>query len=226
MKGMNAVITMAVAAAVLLGGIGCKTTETVSRREPYNVKAFRPGNPGSVRVKVSIANQAIYVMEGDRPLMVTACTVGAPATPTPLGNFKIYNKTAKRRKYSWGYLVNESTGTVRTGKPSERRSGEKYVGYPMGYWCEFAPAYGFHAGWVWPYPKSHGCIRLHFNAAPKFFALVRNGTPVNIASRQPEDATIGRDLKRPQDYNNPEFPPAVQLSDQIFNLYKGPLFDG
>ena len=61
----------------------------------------------------------------------------------------------------------------------------------MGYWCEFAPAYGFHQGFVHPYPRTHGCIRLHGEAAPKFFALVRIGTPVNIATTQPEDDTLG-----------------------------------
>jgi len=33
--------------------------------------------------------------------------------------------------------------------------------------------------------------------APKFYALAKMGTPVNIAQTQPEDATIGKDLKRP-----------------------------
>ena len=48
----------------------------------------------------------------------------------------------------------------------------RYVGYPMGFWCEFAPAYGFHQGFVHPAPRTHGCIRLKGEAAPKFYALV------------------------------------------------------
>jgi hypothetical protein len=62
----------------------------------------------------------------------------------------------------------------------------------MPYWVEFKPEYGLHAGPVWPTPYSHGCIRLHPNAAPKFFALVHSGTSVDIAQSQPEDQTIGR----------------------------------
>ena len=168
----------------------------------YYVKAYKPNNPNNVRVKISLANQAIYVMEGNRPLMVLACTVGTQATPTPRGNFKIYSKQKYRRRHS-------SPG----------------AGYPMGYWCEFKSAYGIHAGWVHNQPRSHGCIRMHFNAAPKFFNLVKVGTPLNIAHTQPEDATIGTNILRPRDASAPEFPASIQNTNEVFNIYKGPLFD-
>ena len=42
------------------------------------------------------------------------------------------------------------------------------AGYPMAYWCEFKPAYGFHEGFVHPYPHTHGCVRLHGEAAAGF----------------------------------------------------------
>ena len=62
----------------------------------------------------------------------------------------------------------------------------------MGYWCEFAPAYGFHQGFVHPAPHTHGCVRLKGEAAAQFFALVtRIGTPVKIAKSQPEDRNTG-----------------------------------
>ena len=80
----------------------------------------------------------------------------------------------------------------------------RYVGYPMGFWCEFAPAYGFHQGFVHPAPRTHGCIRLKGEAAPKFYALVHNGTPVNIATTQPEDETLGPKVKRVDDSRAPD----------------------
>ena len=83
--------------------------------------------------------------------------------------------------------------------PSTGGGGGRYVGYPMGYWCEFAPAYGFHQGFVHPTPRTHGCIRLHGEAAPKFFALVQIGTPVDIATTQPEDATLASKVQRVDD---------------------------
>ena len=33
---------------------------------PYHVTAYKPNNPSAVRVKVSLSQQNVYVMEGDR----------------------------------------------------------------------------------------------------------------------------------------------------------------
>ena len=185
-------------AVIATVGVSCKTVE-----KPYDVKAYKPKNPNNVRVKISTENQVIYVLEGDRPLMVAACSVGTAATPTPKGNFTIYHKDKDRRRRS---------------QPGRR--------YPMGFWCEFKSAYGIHAGWVHPAPRTKGCVRLHFDVAPKFFALVKEGTPLNIARRQPEDQTLGKNVPRPMDYADPEFPPHILNTDKMLDLYKGPLFDG
>ena len=84
----------------------------------------------------------------------------------------------------------------------------------MGFWCEFSPAYGFHQGFVHPYPRTHGCLRLHGEAAPKFFALVKIGTPVNIATTQPEDETFGKMVKRVDDSKAPDPDPRLMVTSQ------------
>src|SRR5881392_2664443 len=99
----------------------------------------------------------------------------------------------------------------------------RYVGYPMGFWCEFAPAYGFHQGFVHLAPRTHGCIRLKGEAAAKFYALVRIGTPVNIASTQPEDATIGPKVQRVDDSHTPDPDPHRMVTDAAFEAPSGPL---
>lgn len=209
----------------LAGLVLSSCTSFQQSRKPFDSPAYRPKDPSRVEVKVSIKNRALYVMEGNRPLLVTPVTVGTSSTPTPQGRFRIYSKQKHRRKYTSGYLVNDRTGAIRHGGPGARRSGERYVGYPMAYWCEFKPAYGIHAGWVWPVPRSHGCIRVHFNVAPSFYALVREGTPLSIAQTQREDATHGRNLARPQDFNDPEFPPHILLTRKMWNLgTEGPVF--
>lgn len=205
-------------AAISLLGASCTLTESKVKKPTglstgyptpgfdsgYYVKALKPNNPANVKVKVSTSNQAVYVMEGDRPLMVLACTVGKASSPTPKGSYRIRSKQQYRRRQS---------------QPGR--------GYPMGYWCEFkSAAYGIHAGWVHNAPRSAGCIRLHFNAAPKFFNLVRVGTPLHIATSQPEDATLGTNILRPRDGAAPEFPPNILNTNEVFNLYKGPLTDG
>src|SRR5439155_923274 len=114
------------------------------------------------------STQNLFVMEGDRLLMAVQANVGRPGASTPHGHFTIYSKQKERR-----------------------RASEPDAGYPMAYWCEFAPAYGFHEGFVWPVPHTHGCVRLHREAAARLFALTRIGTPVIIESSLPEDKQYG-----------------------------------
>jgi lipoprotein-anchoring transpeptidase ErfK/SrfK len=162
-------------------------------------------------------------MEGNRPLLVTPTTIGKPGAVTPTGNFHVTGKIRDKRSNTYGFWAN--SGDVRPGTSSHAPgAGYRYVGYPMAYWVEFAPAYGFHQGAVWPIAHSHGCLRLHPNAAPKFFALVHTGTPVNIAQTQPEDATIGRNVARPQDYKDPDPPASYMISSRVFAPPSGPLF--
>ena len=215
---MKRLLALACAAAGFAVLTGCATTGSISRT-PYTVTAYKPKNPDNVRVKVSLSNRAVYVMEGDTPLLVTAVAIGLPDKPTPTGSFRVFNKVEHKRSGSYGFSVNGDT--ITPCKASEATG--HYVGFPMAYWVEFAPGYGFHEGAVWPIPRSHGCLRLHKNAAPKFWALTKIGTPVNVAQTQPEDATIGKDLKRPQDYKDPDPPKPILISDRAFAPPSGPI---
>jgi hypothetical protein len=106
---------------------------------------------------------------------------------------------------------------------NKRRIGEPGAGYPMAYWCAWKSAYGFHEGFVHPYPRSHGCIRLHREAAARFFALVKIGTPVNIAATQPEDATYGRSVTKLDQSRDPDPPMSEMMSPNWFRDPAGPL---
>ncbi len=205
----------ALAAATFLTSCG-----TPSAGGPYHVVAHRPHNPENVRVKVSLSKQNVYVMEGDRLLMAAATSVGMNIHPTPKGHFKIYNKIEHKRSGSYGYRVK---GERVTPADAGANISGRYVGYPMGYWCEFAPAYGFHQGFVHPVPRTHGCLRLHGEAAPKFFALVHEGTPVFIADTQPEDATLGSKVERVDDSKSPDPSPALMITSGGFQEPTGPL---
>jgi L,D-transpeptidase catalytic domain len=210
----------AVGAALLTG---CGTGGggmAASRGGIYHVTAYRPHDPSAVRVKVSLSRQNVYVMEGGRCLMAVACSVGTSNKPTPRGNFTIYSKIKHKRSGSYGFSVNGNHIVPSTGG-----GGGRYVGYPMGYWCEFAPAYGFHQGFVHPTPRTHGCIRLKGEAAPKFYALVRSGTPVNISEQQAEDGTIGPSVRRVDDSRIPDPSPAVMVTDSAFQEPTGQLLE-
>ena len=183
-----------------------------------NPVAYRPHNQSAVRVKVSLSAQQVYVREGSRPLLVAATCVGLSNKPTPRGHFAVFRKEANKRSGSYGFY--KSGGQI-VAAEAGHGSGQ-YIGYPMPFWVEFAPQYGFHQGYVWPIPHTHGCLRLHQNVAAKFFELVRVGTPVDIATTQPEDATIGK-LPRPVDYNDPDPAPEFMTSSRVFAKPAGPL---
>jgi hypothetical protein len=225
---------------IFIGGIplmfllltGCQTLQTgqghsavAKAYHAYNVPAHRPNHPGNVRVYVSLNRQIAYVMEGSRPLLVMPVTVGKPGHGTPTGQFRIGEMNAKRRAVSHGFYRYGDRYIEGWGR---NHSGRSHVGTPMPYWCGLAerPNYGFHTEWIYPEPRSHGCIRMHCNVAPKFFALVRRGTPVNIARSQSYDATLGASLKRPPspaslgDYSMQE-----RMSDAFFTRHQPVAFE-
>ena len=200
------------AAVAALGLSAC-----VSSSAGYSVHAYKPNNPANVRVKVSIATQNIYVMEGDRVLMAVQGCVGENGK-TPMGNHTIFNKIRNKRSGSFGFDRNGNGADIHHGQSVA-------VGYPMGFWCEFAPAYGFHEGFVWDIARTHGCIRMHRQAAARFFALVRNGTPVNIAHTQPEDATAGRTVRHIDQRNDPDPSSDRLMSSSYFQDPPGTLLE-
>jgi hypothetical protein len=206
--------------ALLLGG--CAPLKSSARKRSYSVRAHKPENPAKVRVKVSLSKQVIYVLEGDRLLMAAATCVGTPQKPTPKGEYHIEYKEAEKRSRSYGFFVNGKT--IVPGEAAKPATG-KFVGYPMGYWCEFKPSYGFHSGYVHPVPRTHGCLRLHKDAAPKFFALVQKGTPVSIQDQQPEDSIHMKSVQRPTDYLDPDPPAEWMVSSHAFEKPKGEILE-
>jgi hypothetical protein len=164
------------------------------------VKAYRPHDPSKVKVKLSTSTQNVYVIEGDRLLMAVQGNVGRKGSETPKGNFTIYNKIKNKRRIS-----------------------QPDAGYPMAYWCEFKPAYGFHEGFVHPTPRTHGCIRLHREAAARLFALAKIGTPVQIATSLPEDEKFGHLVRKLDQSRDPDPPRSLLMSAGWFKDPEGPL---
>jgi hypothetical protein len=177
----------------------CGTMTSVSTGN-YRVIAHKPTDPSKVEVKLSLSTQNVYVIEGDRLLMAAVTNVGKPGAATPTGKFTIYNKEKKRRRHS-----------------------EPDRGYPMAYWQEFKSAYGFHEGFVHPYPHTHGCVRMHKEAAARLFALTRIGTPVEIQHSLPEDKKWGSQVRRLDESKLPNPPRSLLMSDAWFKDPAGPL---
>jgi hypothetical protein len=199
MRQISRLFLLVIAASTPLFLAGCGT-QMAGPSGNYHVVAHKPHDPSRVVVKLSLSTQNLYVMEGDRLLMAAQGNVGKPGAPTPTGNFTITYKDKTKRRVS---------------QPDS--------GYPMAYWCEFKPAYGFHEGFVHPYPHTHGCVRLHKEAAARLFALVRIGTPVHIAISLPEDATYGKQVQRLDQSRDPDPPRSYMMSASWFTDPPGPL---
>lgn len=186
---------LAAAAAIALSSCAGTIPSSGPRSSfTFDPPVKQPSNPSAVKVRLSTSAQRLYVVEGDTVLLATPVSVGKASSPTPAGTFPIRAKNAQRRRAS-------SPG----------------AGYPMTYWMEFyAPAYGMHWGFVKPYPTTAGCVRIPLKAARKVFNLVRVGTPVNVASSQPWDSTIGKSLPVLDDSALADPPTSYMLSPQVF----------
>lgn len=203
----------ALAFGVLICLTGCASTvEEVPASMAVRYGAIQDSS--KLEVRVSLNNRAVYVLEGGEPRFVAAVAIGKPSDPTPTGNFKVQHKEIKKRSSAYGFFVKGDQ--VVPGERSRMPSGYQYVGYPLPYWVYFANGCGFHAGAVWPEPRTHGCLRLHKSVAAEFYNLVKVGTPVKIANSWPEDATLGKSVPRPTDYDHPDSSPAVRASDAVF----------
>jgi hypothetical protein len=220
---------LTLAAAVLATGFFSSCSSNTPKQElglmlyhAYDRPAKMPSNPNNVKVKVSLSKQRTYVMEGSEVLLAMPVSVGAPGTATPAGNFRVFNKVEKKRANSHGYAYKD--GQVKQTLLSKKPAGWSFKGTPMPYWVEFKQNYGFHTGWVKHHPCTHGCIRMHENVAPKFFSLVKVGTPVNIAYSQPEDATHGNILLPPDAGPLPDYPSTMYTGDGYFKQHKTPKF--
>lgn len=207
----------------------CSTSSSLSSRglsgyQSYDLPASLPTDRSKVRVKVSTNNQMVYVMEGSKPLLVMPVSVGTASTPTPKGHFRIFKKDHMHRANSHGFAYRDNK--VRPCYLRTKPSGWSFKGTPMPYWCEFKANYGFHTGWMKNKPCTLGCIRMHENLSPKFFRLIKNGTPVFISYTQPEDATIGRNIPRPPDAGPlPNYPVSMMLGDGYFHRHNTPTFN-
>jgi L,D-transpeptidase catalytic domain len=198
------------------------TGGSLAEYHAYDLPTKLPKDPSKVRVKVSLSKQRTYVMEGSEMLLAMPVSVGDAANPTPRGNFTIYAKHATKRANSHGFAFRGDQ--VLKTYLAQRPSGWSFKGTPMPYWCEFKPNYGFHTGWIKHHPCTHGCIRMHENLSPKFFRLVSNGTPVNIAYSQPEDQTHGSIPLPPDSGPLPDYPGSMYLGDGYFRQHKTPAF--
>lgn len=158
------------------------------------------------------------MLEGGQPLLVAPICSGMPGHATPTGDFHVRGKAKRRRSGRYGFWVKDGRAVegTRVGGPPDRKPGWRYVGYPMPFWIGFLPGYGFHEGFLWSVPRTHGCLHLTGRDAERLYELIGPGTPVSIAKTQPEDQTLGKNVRHPEDEKAPDPPASFFLSDESF----------
>lgn len=185
------------ASALFLASCGntTPTSNTPGSSFSFTPKVTQPTNRSAVRVAISTSANRLYVVEGDKVLMVTPAGIGKSSSPTPKGTHRITSKTKNRR-----------------------RQGQPGRGYPMTYWMSFySPAYGMHWGFVKPYPCTAGCVRLPLKSAKAVFDMVQVGTKVNVATSQPWDSTLGKSVPNVDDTPLPNPPNSYMQSQKVFD---------
>lgn len=111
-------------------------------------------------IDVDVSQQSLTAYEGSTPVRTTLVSTGLPATPTPVGQFRIWIKLRYDDMAGPGYYI----------------SDVPYVMY-------FHQGYGLH-GVTWHgnfgHQMSHGCVNLPTEEAEWLFNWAEIGTLVNI----------------------------------------------
>ncbi len=107
------------------------------------------------RIEVHLDRQVALLVRGNKVERAMHVSTGAPATPTPAGDFRVYRK----ERESWSV--------------------------PFKVWLPWASYFNrgiaLHGSADVPaYPASHGCVRIPLDEASTVYAFARSGTPVRV----------------------------------------------
>ncbi len=143
------------------------------------------GGPGDISIRINLTSQIATVYRGRREVGWCYVATGRAGHGTPVGSFRITEKTADKVSNRWGWQENDFgevvNPSVRFDKPVPE--GARFVFAPMPYWMRLTDyGIGLHGGYIPSpgMPASAGCIRLPEDFAPLLFDQVMLGTPVTI----------------------------------------------
>jgi len=154
---------------------------TLAAAAPMAGQASEPTAPrhvGTRRIVVSLPDRRLALVEDGRVLKIYPVAVGAPASPSPSGEFKIAHRIPHPTYYAPGIVIPP-------GKANPL--GTRWLGLSVR-------GYGIH-GTNEPHSigrrASHGCIRMRNRDVEELFELVRAGDVVEVhAGRTVQAAQI------------------------------------
>lgn len=135
------------------GPVGSQTTDP-------GTKIAEPVTSTGKLVKVVLHEQRVYMYENGNLVHEVLVSTGLPATPTVIGEFKVYLKYQSQLMYGPGYYL----------------PGVPWVMY-------FYRDYGLHGAYWhnnWGNPMSHGCVNMPIEEAKWLYMWAPIGTPVTV----------------------------------------------
>ena len=129
--------------------------------QPAPLPAPAPAPPASdgIRIVVSIAEQAAYVLDGGKVVARSPVSTGKRGHETPTGTFRILQKKVHHRSTT-------------------------YDNAPMPYMQRLTwSGVALHAGALPGYPASHGCIRMPRSFAKKLYGVTSHATLVTVTHK-------------------------------------------
>ena len=160
--------------------------DLIQKQEPWRAfpEVFAKATPENTRLVVNLATQRALLMVGTEVSIDTPISSGKRGAPTPVGAFKVLEKTRGRQSSTYGSYVDKRGRTVRSGismKLDAAPAGTHYVANPMLFFCRFTETgFGIHGGILPGYPAADGSIRVPEDVARFIYEKVRVGTPVEI----------------------------------------------
>jgi lipoprotein-anchoring transpeptidase ErfK/SrfK len=134
-------------------------------------------------ITINIAQQMVYVYQGDHLAAKSPVTTGKPGHETPTGHFSIIRKDINHKSNLYGLIVDDHGQVVDDNADTTKKlgPGQVYDQADMPYYMRLREdGTGMHGGYMPGYPASHGCIRLPFAFAELLYSNVSTGTPVDI----------------------------------------------
>jgi lipoprotein-anchoring transpeptidase ErfK/SrfK len=135
-----------------------------------------PNEPPNRIAIVSLVDRKMAVMENGEVIAVFQVAVGAAASPSPTGEFRIVNRVSNPTYYHPGTVIP-------SGK--DNPVGTRWIGLSQ-------KGYGIH-GTNTPrsigHAASHGCIRLRNRDVERLFTMLRVGDTVEIHGERDSQVT-------------------------------------
>lgn len=159
-------------ALTLAGALAVSLTPSSAQSPSENLRITKP--QAERRIVVSIPDRKLALLENGRVVKVYSVAVGAPESPSPVGEFQITQRLERPGYYRPGVVIGPGAGN------------------PLGTrWMALSvKGFGIH-GTNRPDSvgknSSHGCIRLRNGDVEDLFARVRAGDHVSLLGERNEE---------------------------------------